>query len=466
MNYRLIRTFALVAFLAPTFVGAQGGGRGAAVTAADSGKVFPLDRIVAVVGKKAITLFELNEAVNEQHESLMERTGKPYQGDTLVLMNQILSAMIDAELLKQKAADFKLTPPEAEISSTADDRMSRARSTFKTETEFRQAIKQAGFASPEALRAHFIKQERDQRLQRMAVDTLRRLGMMPTISVSEKDVEQAFDSLKKTLKERGPAVTFRQIVLKPIASDTANARAKALADSLRELINTGASWDSLAAKFSADSGSDSSSARRGGDLGWMRRGAAVERFDSMAFNIPVGTLSPVFKTEYGYHFLKVERARPGEVRARHILIISKVNEDDLKRAKLKVDSITAALKAGANYDSIADLHHEQLLYGRKPTNYPIGDLPEEYVAALRGLKVGDYSATFEVVDPRDPIHKAAVLQVLERNDSGEYTLAEVHQRLRNELQQAGSIKRAIDVLRKQTYVSVRLAKPSGASIKQ
>lgn len=193
----------------------------------------------------------------------------------------------------------------------------------------------------------------------------------------------------------------------------------------------------------------------------MRRGAAVERFDSVAFNIPVGTLSPVFKTEYGYHFLKVERARPGEVRARHILITSKVNADDLKRAKAKIDTLTAAMKAGASYDSLADLYHEQLLYGRKPTNYPIGDLPEEYVEALRGVKVGEYSATFEVVDPRDPIHKAAVLQVLERNDSGEYTFAEVRIRLRNELQQAGSMKRAIDTLRKQTYVSVRLEKPSG-----
>jgi peptidyl-prolyl cis-trans isomerase SurA len=451
--------------LAPSLAGAQGGGRGSA--GADSGKVFPLDRIVAVIGKKAITLYELNEAVNDANQERMERLGQGYQGDTLVLMHQLLQSMIDGELLKQKAAEFKLAPPDAEINAAADERLSRGREQFKTEAEFRQAIKGLGLASPEALRAHFVKQERDQRLQQMAIDTLRKLGLMPTISVSEKDVEQAFDSLKKTLKERGPAVTFRQIVLKPTASDTANARAKALADSLHALIKAGASWDSLALRFSADSTTDSSSAKRGGDLGWMRRGAAVARFDSMAFDMPVGNLSPVFQTEFGYHFLKVERARPGEVRVRHILITPKLNADDLRRAKLKVDTLAALLKAGANYDSIADLYHESFLYRRKPENYPISDLPGEYVEAIRGLKVGEYSATFEVSDIRDTtINKAAVLQLLERNESGAWSLAEVRSRLRNELQQAGSIRRLLDTLRKQTFVSVRLPKPSGTTLKQ
>lgn len=460
MTFRHFAFAATIALIASSPAGAQVG------AAADSGKVYPLDRIVAVVGKKAITLYELNEAVNAENQSRL-RSGRPgLEGDTLAVMHQMLSAMIDAELLKQKALELKLTAPDAEINANVEQRISRARADFKTETEFRQAIREAGFASPEGLRARFIQEERDQKLQQMALDTLRKLGLMPTISVSEKDVEQAFDSLRKTLKDRGPAVTIRQIVLKPTASDTANERAKTVADSLLALIKAGASWDSLALKFSADSaGGDSASARRGGDLGWMRRGAAVARFDSVAFNIAVGTLSPVFKTEYGYHFLKVERARPGEARVRHILISAKVHPDDLRRAKAKIDTLREALKAGADYDSLADLYHEPL-YGRKPSNYPISELPEEYVEALRGLKVGEYSATFEVVDPRDPIHKAAVLQVIERNDTGEYTLAEVRSRLRAQLQNAGSMRRMIDMLKKQTYVSVRLPTSPGPTIRQ
>jgi hypothetical protein len=198
--------------LAPSLAGAQGGGgRGSSGALSDSGKVFPLDRIVAVIGKRAITLYELNDAVNDENNARVQNGGEPYQGDTLVLMHQLLQAMIDAELLKMKATEFKLAPVEAEITAAADERMRRGRQGFKSETEFRQAIKELGMPSPEALRAHFIKQERDNRLQQMAIDTLRKLGLMPTVSVSEKDVEQAFDSLKKTLKERGPTVTFRQI---------------------------------------------------------------------------------------------------------------------------------------------------------------------------------------------------------------------------------------------------------------
>jgi peptidyl-prolyl cis-trans isomerase SurA len=463
MKFRPL-AFALSAFLSPAVVAAQAGG-GSSATAADSGKVYELDRIVAVVGKKPITLYQLTDRVNETNAARL-RAGRPaFSGDTLVLMHQVLQEMIDAELLTQKAIEMKLTVPEAAINAAADDRISRARADMKTETEFRQALQQAGFASTEALRAHFVKQEREAKLQEMALDSLRRLGLMPTISVSEKDVEQAFDSLKKTLDERGPTVTFRQIILNPTPSDSANERARALADSLRTLIENGGSWDTLARKFSADSaGGDSSSARRGGDLGWIRRGLTVAAFDSTAFSIPVNTLSPVFKTEYGYHFLRVERGRPGEVRVRHILISPAVHQDDVRRAKARLDSAVAALKAGANFDSVSELYHQADIYGRKPTT-AISELPEEYVEALRGLKVGEY-ATFELADPRFPIHKAALIELLERNDSGEYRLAEFRQRLRNGLQQAGSMRRMLDMLKKQIYVSVRLPKPSSTTISQ
>jgi hypothetical protein len=64
------------------------------------------------------------------------------------------------------------------------------------------------------------------------------------------------------------------------------------------------------------------------------------------------------------------------------------------------------------------------------------------------------------------MNKAAILQVLDRNDTGAVTFSEARQRLRNDLQRTGSIRRLLDTLAKQTYVSVRLPKPSGSTNKQ
>lgn len=452
--------FTLVAFGATTTASAQ----------RDSGQVFALDRVVAVVGKKAITMYELQDRVNELNQQRLAAQQPALTGDTLTIMHRVLSDMIDEEIFTQKAQEMKLTVPDAEVNADADQQMAKARSQFKTETEFRSAIKEAGYATPEALRAHFVKQARDSRMQQAAMDTLKKLGLMPTISVSDKDVQQAFDSLKANLQERGPTVTFRQIVMKPTASDSAKAKARALADSVRSLIAAGASWDSLALRFSADSGSqygpDSSSAHRGGDLGWMRRGATTERFDSVMFNIQIGQLSPVFETEFGFHFLKVERLRPGEARARHILIVPKLYPDDVVRAKAKVDSLKTLLEKGANFDSLSTIYHDAQAHRRKVDNWPVSELPDEYKDALRGMKVNEYSSIFEVTPAEGGLNKAAVLQVLSRNESGAYTIEEVRSQMRSRLQQAGSIRRTIDMLKKQTYVSIRLPKPSPVSIKQ
>lgn len=50
-------------------------------------------------------------------------------------------------------------------------------------------------------------------------------------------------------------------------------------------------------------------AEEGGDLGFFARGEMPAEFDAVVFNLPVGRLSPLIKSEYGYHFFLVEERR-------------------------------------------------------------------------------------------------------------------------------------------------------------
>jgi len=47
----------------------------------------------------------------------------------------------------------------------------------------------------------------------------------------------------------------------------------------------------------------------GGDLGFFARGEMPAEFDAVVFNLPIGKLSPLVKSEYGYHIFLVEERR-------------------------------------------------------------------------------------------------------------------------------------------------------------
>ncbi len=91
-------------------------------------------------------------------------------------------------------------------------------------------------------------------------------------------------------------------VLIQVSSQRNAAQAKAEAESLRQQIVSGkASFASIAAKYSDDKGS----AAQGGQLGWVKPADMVPEFGAMLEKTPVGQISPVFQTEYGFHFLEV-----------------------------------------------------------------------------------------------------------------------------------------------------------------
>lgn len=75
---------------------------------------------------------------------------------------------------------------------------------------------------------------------------------------------------------------------------------KAEADSLKSKIDSGASFETLAAQYSK-----CPSGRSGGDLGYFGRGDMVKSFEDAAFKLPIGKVSEPVKTQFGWHLIKV-----------------------------------------------------------------------------------------------------------------------------------------------------------------
>lgn len=56
--------------------------------------------------------------------------------------------------------------------------------------------------------------------------------------------------------------------------------------------------------------SEDGSASSGGDLGWHAKGELDPKFEEAAFGLPVGRMSGVVETKFGYHLIFVEDHRP------------------------------------------------------------------------------------------------------------------------------------------------------------
>jgi peptidyl-prolyl cis-trans isomerase C len=56
--------------------------------------------------------------------------------------------------------------------------------------------------------------------------------------------------------------------------------------------------------------SDDGAAQQGGDLGWVDKGSLDPQFEEAAFALPVGRLSGIVETKYGYHLIFVEDKKP------------------------------------------------------------------------------------------------------------------------------------------------------------
>ena len=196
---------------------------------------------------------------------------------------------------------------------------------------------------------------------------------------------------------------------------------------------------------------------RGGDLGWNRRGVMVPEFDRAMFAFGPGQIVPVvIKTTLGYHVIKVDRVQPAEVKARHVLIMPKLDSADVARAHTLADSVQKLWKGGMPYDSVVAKFHDNGELTSYADQYPIETLPPEYKTAAGDAKSGEFGKLFEIANPQTGFPKVVVLRVTERTEGGAMTKADIRDRIRQQLVQEKQYRRMYDQLRKEQYVVIRM----------
>ena len=95
------------------------------------------------------------------------------------------------------------------------------------------------------------------------------------------------------------------------------------------------------------------------DLGYFSGFKMVYDFESAAYNTGVGEISDPFRTQYGYHVVKVldKRKSRGEVTVGHIMISLKEN-DSLASAEVRIKELYKMLQQDQKFESLAQQFSE------------------------------------------------------------------------------------------------------------
>jgi len=175
--------------------------------------------------------------------------------------------------------------------------------------------------------------------------------------VANKLITEAYDRMKEEVH-----VAHILISCSPSAQPADTAIAYAKIDSIYKAVtNQKADFGKLASANSDDKATRES----GGDIGYLTALQTLYSFENVAYNTPVGKISKPFRTQFGYHIIKVIDRRPsrGEVQVAHILLLTPKSKGEAvdQSARLRADSVVAFLKKGITFDSLVNRYSEDKL---------------------------------------------------------------------------------------------------------
>ena len=294
------------------------------ISAQDSDKSsrIKIDGVSAVIGDYVILDSDIDKTLVE-----MESQGVNTKG---ISRCQLLGKLMEDKLYAHHAVQDSLEVSVEEIYSTVDqiiDNFTRQLGTIEKVLEFYNKEDEAIF------RQEIFEINKTQKLSSMMQSQI-----IEDLEVTPEEVRIFFESIPlNELPTFGTELEISQIVIEPEVSENEKKRIINQLETFREdILERGSSFASKAILYSQDPGSRST----GGKYTLHRkRPQMVKEFRDEAFSLEEGEISEPFKSDFGWHILKVDKIRGQEVDVRHILLTPKIEPLQLLEAKNKLDLI-------------------------------------------------------------------------------------------------------------------------------
>jgi peptidyl-prolyl cis-trans isomerase SurA len=285
-----------------------------------------IDKVVAVVGREMILLYDIESEVSMQR---LQGITSDKNISCEVLENLLLQKLL---LVQARLDSLKVSDEDVDAQIDRQVRMMtmRAGSEKAVEELFHKPMFQLKRDLREIVREQILTQN-------MHASLVKDAPITPT------EVAKAYKQIPKDSLPIIPTqYVLRQIIVNPPASEAKFDVRKRLLD-LRERIVNGEKFSTLAILYSEDP----ASALRGGELGLRYKQELASAFADAALALKPGQVSPIVETEFGFHIIQLIEKQSGDMfNCRHILLKPQYTADDRMAAFRKLDSIAAVVREG------------------------------------------------------------------------------------------------------------------------
>lgn len=279
----------------------------------------PIDRVIAVVGGN----ISLQSELETQYLQMLASGYEPNDDSRCIIFEELLYGNLLLHRAKVDSLEISDGEVEDELNRRLEYFISQLGSQEKLEEYYEKSILEIKDEFRELIKEQLMSQRMQQQIT-------------GDIKVTPAETRAYFNRIPKdSLPLINTEIEIGRIMRRPAVTKAQKEEAKSKAEELRQRVLDGESFRALAILYSEDPGS----AKQGGDLGFFTRGMMVPEFDAVAFSLKEDSVSEVFETSYGYHFVEMMERRGEQINVRHILVRAKTSLEDLEKAHTFLDSI-------------------------------------------------------------------------------------------------------------------------------
>lgn len=373
------------------------------------------DKIIGVVGDRIILKSDIDNQIADAKRQEMELPPNP----ECFLMQQLLVN----KLLALQADKDSIPVGEDEIEADIDNRIRFFIQQYGSKEVIEQITGKTIYQFREEMRAPIKESKLAGAMRNKIVDN---------IKITPAEVKAYFEKIPSdSLAFYETELELGEIVVYPKAGREMEEYAQEELNEYKQMVERKEKkFETLASLYTDDPGSKQS----GGMYVLNKKDNQWDpAFFTAALSLKEGQVSRVIKSKFGYHIIQCVSRQGEEITVRHILKVPKVNQEDIDKEILKLDSVRTLLTEGRltfgeAVSKYSDDEQSKFTGGRKmapdgSSALTIDQLDKNQVALIDDLQPGSFSKPTAFTDERGK-KGVRILYLISRTDPHRENLRE------------------------------------------
>jgi peptidyl-prolyl cis-trans isomerase SurA len=342
-----------------------------------------VDKITAIVGDRVILYSDIQNSLAD-----IQRQGGtvPENGQCLLTEQAVVS-----KILMLQAEKDSLPVTDDEVEAELDQKIRYYINQLGSQAALEEMAGKTIYQIKDDARESIKEQKLAASMQRKIVENVR---------ITPTEVKAFFEKIPKdSLPFYESELEVGQIIVYPKASrEIEQYIIGEMNNFKKQLESKAADFCQLAKTVSEDPGSKD----RCGQYQVNRNEKSWDPvFLSTAFRLKEGEISAPVKSKFGYHLIQMVHRNGDDAEVRHILRVPPITDDEIKQAKVKLDSIRTKIVAGTlTFNAAASRYSDDeaakfagpFITGRDGSTYiTIDQLDKETVSMISKMKIGEFS---------------------------------------------------------------------------